>query len=182
MHQLKLPQSITFSFYALIPYENNSQLLFLCLAIFFSSTVQAQIKITPEMAKDLGAIVIILAEKTDGVKLGYSPNSIEYVDKLILTFRKEGMKPEQVKKTLIVLACYVGEVAVRNLDAKWEMPNEDQRKFGFKNTGITTKNGLFSDPIQKACKLLINGEEDSLVTLYQVMEVKNIPFEQLQNN
>lgn len=154
----------------------------LFLAIFFNSTVQAQIKITPEMAKALGAIALPLAEKLDGVKLDYSPNSIEYVDKLILTFRKEGMKPDDVKKTLIVYACYVGEVAVRNLDAKWELPNEEQRKFGFENTGITTKNGLFSDPIQKAFKLLINGEEDSLVTLYQVMQAKNIPFEQLQNN
>ena len=79
---------------------------------------------TPADAAKYATLAVSMAEKLEGSKLDYSPNSLKSVDEIILKFHMAGKKPEDMQRTIIVLGCYVGEVMIRNLGGKWEMPNE----------------------------------------------------------
>ncbi len=139
------------------------------LCLFFSSAVQAQNNPTPEDAAKYASLAVSMAEKLEGIKLDYSPNSLKSVDEIILKFHKAGKKPEDIQRAIIVLGCYVGEVMIRNLGGKWEMPNEKARAIGFIFMGVKTKKENFTFPIEKSFKRLINGSEDSVFHLYSVV-------------
>lgn len=141
----------------------------LLLCFFFSSAVQAQNNLTPEDAAKYATLAVSMAEKLEGVNLDYSPNSLKSVDEIILKFHMAGKKPEDMQRAIIVLGCYVGEVMIRNLGGKWEMPNEKARAIGFIFMGVKTKKENFTFPIEKSFKRLINGSEDSVFHLYSVV-------------
>lgn len=122
----------------------------------------------PDKAKVLAEIAVTVAEKANGQRLDYSPESLKAVDQLVLGFRKEGNTPQTMRRTLLALGCYVGEVMVRNLGYKWDNPSEKEMALGFDVTGIRGKDGGLSNPIGKVYKLIQNGEEDSVVFFYQV--------------
>ncbi len=127
-------------------------------------------KPVPENAGLLADRAVRAAKDVEGVTLDYSHASLKHVDKTVLRFREQGLQWQQVGATLFVFGCYVGEVVVRNLSARWEMPNEKEQSVGFDWMGIRTSNGAFWDPINKVFKLLKNGEEDSVWYLYSVIE------------
>ena len=113
------------------------------------------------------------AKKVDGTILDYSPNSLQSIDKIVLGLRRDGTKPEEVKGILFILGAYVGEVIVRNIKgSQWSLPPKEVQAAGLTAMGINTKAGLFWNPIGKVHKLLINGEEDSVVHFYNVVKFK----------
>lgn len=114
------------------------------------------------------------AKKVDGAVLDYSPNSLKDIDKIVLDIRRSGTNPEEVKGTLFILGAYVGEVIVRNnKGSEWSQPPKEVQAAGLTAMGISTKDGVFWNPIGKVHKLLINGEEDSVVHFYNVIKDKN---------
>lgn len=127
---------------------------------------------TPEVASEIAAYAVKLVREIEGVVLDYSPKSLAHIDKTVLSFRDSGKTVRDVNGTLVVFGCYVGEVLVRNLGARWEMPGSQERKLGFDIVGIRTPSGVFWNPIGKVFKLLLNGEEDSVQYLYSVVKAK----------
>lgn len=123
---------------------------------------------TPEDASELAAYAVKLAREVEGVTLDYSPESLKHIDHTVLSFKEAGRKANDVPGTLVIFGCYVGEVLVRNLGSKWDMPNEKEKKLGFEGVGVRSKSGAFWNPIGKVFKLLANGEEDSVHYFYVV--------------
>lgn len=123
----------------------------------------------PEYAVQHAESIVKAANKIDGVDLDFSPGSLEAVDRIVLEMRTEGVAMEQFGETLFSFGCYVGEVFVRNNDAKWFLTEETPMK-GFAAAPMVVKLGpdRHCNPIDKVFKLLENGTEDSVVYFYQV--------------
>ena len=109
-----------------------------------------------------------MVQQLDGDHLDYSPESLKAVDRILLKLHDEGTAPQSIQKTVIAFGCYVGEVMVRNLGYKWDMPSEKERSVGFSMIGVRDKKGGFSNPIGKVYKRVQNGQEDSVVFFYEV--------------
>ncbi len=124
---------------------------------------------TPEAAKHLAEIAAGPIAQSEQVTLDYSPESLKQVDAMVLRWRAAGSTEETLRKTLIVLGCYVGEVMVRNIEgAKWLVTTEKERPI-FGDTPILVEwGGNISNPLGKVFKLMGNGEEDSVVGLYRM--------------
>jgi hypothetical protein len=117
---------------------------------------------------------VAIAKKVDGTNLDYSAESLKSVDRIVLGMRKDGTKPEQVQGTLFILGAYVGEVIVRNTKgARWTNPPKEIVAAGMDVMGVTTRAGVFLNPIGKVHKLLLNGEEDSVIGLYELSREKS---------
>lgn len=54
-----------------------------------------------------------------GVRLDFSPGSLEEVDGQIEVLREQGLSGEDVAELLFVYGCYLGEVMVRHLGGAW---------------------------------------------------------------
>ena len=117
---------------------------------------------------------VAIAKKVDGTNLDYSVQSLKSVDRIVLGMRKDETKPEQVQGILFILGAYVGEVIVRNTKgAQWTNPPMEIVAAGMDVMGVTTRTGVFINPIGKVHKLLLNGEEDSVIGLYELSREKS---------
>jgi len=147
--------------------------LLACIAVSSSDADQPPTVLgdpTPANASAYAQLAVEAVREIDGAVLDYEPESLKDIDRLVLSFRSKGYTFEQSQKTLFTFGCYVGEVAVRHLGAKWVLPNEKTSAALGSNMMIQTKNGLVSNPIGKVGKLFENGEEDSVVFFYQVLK------------
>lgn len=136
------------------------------ILLFISGISDAQTGVTPDQAPKIAEIAVDVVKQVDGYQLDYSPESLQTVDKIALKLHEEGKTPQSIPKTILVLGCYVGEVMVRNLGYKWEMPTEKEKELGFEMVGIRDRKGSFLNPIGKVYKRVQNGSEDSVVMLY----------------
>ncbi|MCW8943708.1 MAG: hypothetical protein OQL27_02980 [Sedimenticola sp.] len=137
-----------------------------------SASAPAAIKLA-EQAAFAANQAVETAKKVDGTVLDYSPNSLKDIDKIVLGIRRGGTSPDEVKGILFILGAYVGEVIIRNIEgSQWSQPKEVQAA-GLTAMGVSTNDGIFWNPIGKVHKLLINGEEDSVVHFYNVIKDKN---------
>ena len=138
---------------------------FIC--IFIAHLSNAAGSMPPEQAPKLSEIAVVALRKLNGDHLDYSPESLRIIDRLFLKFRSEGYTPESMNKFMFVVGCYTGEVIVRNNPGSiWDMPTENEIAIGFTSIGVRSKNGTFSNPIDKVYKLMQSGEEDSLMSFY----------------
>lgn len=136
--------------------------------LFLMETAAAQVGITPEQAPQIAEFAVTQVKQFDGYLLDYSPESLKIIDRIVLKLHDEGNSPQSMPKTVTILGCYVGEVMVRNLGYKWDLPTEKEKAVGFEIVGIRDKKGGFSNPIGKIYKRLQNGNEDSVMQFYQV--------------
>jgi hypothetical protein len=123
----------------------------------------------PGNAPALAQRIVEVALSVDGVKLDYSPQSLQKVDEIVLRFRKDGQTFEHVGETVFLLGCYVGEVLIRNVGGSWQLPDDHARKIGFEMMGVRTTKGGFWNPIGKTIRLLEKGEEESVQYFFQVV-------------
>jgi hypothetical protein len=123
---------------------------------------------TPENARVLALRAVETVHEVDGALLDYSPESLKDIDRIVLGFRSRNLTFSDVGETLFLFDCYVGEVLVKPLGAKWVMPDEKLAKLGFKMIGVQTPQGAFLNPIGEVIKLLENGSEDSVAYFYAV--------------
>jgi WD40 repeat protein len=118
----------------------------------------------PKNAPKFASTVVEAARAISKVKLDYSPASLEKVDKILQTFRKEGHTAESLAETLFCFGCYVGEVFVRHNNAKW---NKDPNSpFGLV---IQIGEEFSCDPIAKVFKRFENGRSSSVAYFYRAM-------------
>jgi hypothetical protein len=116
------------------------------------------------------AVKVVLS--LNGTVLDYTPESLNHVDSIVLHFRNNGTKEEKARTLLYVLGCYVGEVIVRGTNSRWTEPPKEIQAAGLTAMGVTSKKGIFWNPIGKVYKLFQNGIEDSVRHFYDVIEFK----------
>jgi len=125
---------------------------------------------TIEYAAKHAEIIVKATKDINGIELDYSPESLKEVDRIVLGFHESGLKLKQVAETVFSFGCYAGEVIIRNLGGRWTNPPESLRKiFGPQTLMVELPGEQFWSPVEKAFKLMENGEEDSLAYLYSVI-------------
>ena len=82
--------------------------------------------ITPRNAPRFAADVVAIVEENEGVRLDYSAESLEVIDRIVGGFREEGVEVEDVAATLFSFGCYVGEVFVRHAGATWRKASQQE--------------------------------------------------------
>jgi hypothetical protein len=129
----------------------------------------------PEYAAKHAQIAVDATRVVTGADLDYSPGSLAEVDRIIMGFRGEGLKANQVAETVFSFGCYLGEVMVRQHQAVWKMAADTNLPEAFKEDNtmvVELSDGVFCNPIGKAFKLLEQGEGESLAYFYQVFTRK----------
>jgi len=123
--------------------------------------------VTPENAAALADEIVQSAKRVDGIALDYTEESIEKIDSVIESFRRENVPLESIAETLFCAGCYVGEVFVRNGRGVWKK-TEDTGMKGFASAPMVVQIGPDSacNPIDKAFKRMENGDADSLAYFY----------------
>jgi len=123
----------------------------------------------PQYAADLARLIVGTAKRVSNLALDYSPESLQLVDQQLAGFEREGVASADVAETLFCFGCYVGEVFVRNLAARWVRTSESAM------AGLTPwpmvvvmPNGDHWNPIGKVFKRVDDGEGESVVYLYEV--------------
>ena len=110
----------------------------------------------------LATRIVEVTRQVEGVQLDYSPESLKWVDGLILGLREDGQTFDDVGETVFLFGCYAGEVLARSLDGQWAEPGEKEAEAGLQMPGIRVPSGTFWNPIGKALRLLENGPTESL--------------------
>lgn len=75
---------------------------------------------TARNAADHAALAVKAVWAEAGVRLDFSPGSLEEVDGQIEALREQGLTGEDVAELLFVYGCYLGEVMVRRLGGAWQ--------------------------------------------------------------
>ena len=127
---------------------------------------------TPKFAAVHARIAVDAAREIEGLDLDYSVESLALVDRIIGAFHDEGLEASQMGETCFAFGCYVGEVFVRSLGARWTMPRQSiLSKLGFGDTTmmiVEMPNGDIWNPIGKVFKLLEGGPTESVAYLHRV--------------
>lgn len=137
--------------------------------------LQLEYPATPEGAPQHAQMAVEAAQNISQLNLDYSPESLAQVDQIIDSLRADGISPLQVGESLFAFGCYVGEVFVRQNQAKWRLAAETVMKetSGFPLV-VEVVPGKFCNPIGKVFKRLISPEVEDLVTFYQKFSQPNI--------
>jgi hypothetical protein len=106
--------------------------------------------------------------KKMGITLDYSPASAVQVDEIIERFRISGHTPASVGNAMLGLGCYLGQVLVMNAIGAWRKVGESAVVVGWPIV-IELPDGNICNPIGKAFKRLVNGEEDSVASFIFVV-------------
>ena len=120
----------------------------------------------PGRAASLSRYAVLCAAEIDGVLLDGTPESVEFVDGLILGFRRRRQPVSQIGPRVYALGCYVGELLVAKGQAKWEAPGQLAGRISLARMGLRLANGSRIGPVDQAFALLKNGQKDSLVGFY----------------
>lgn len=123
----------------------------------------------PEYAADLAGVIIGTAKRVSKLDLDYSPESLQLVDDQLTQFENEGVTSGEIAETLFYFGCYVGEVFVRNLGARWVRTAESgMAKLTPWPMVLAMSNGDYWNPIGKVFKRVDEGEAESVAYLYEV--------------
>jgi hypothetical protein len=115
-------------------------------------------------------LFVDLVKKNERVRLDYSVETIDFVNKFLQRSRDEGLSVNDFAETIFVVGSYVGQVMVNNNSGLWIASDEARLPEGVTMMPIVVKlpNGTIADPIAKAYKRFHFGESDDLVYFYQV--------------
>jgi hypothetical protein len=128
------------------------------------------------------AFAVEMLKSIDGIDADYSRESLSKVDKVLLSMRSEGLKPESLEKITFMLGCYAGEVMRRHIRALGvpEGPSGEPRWLDPKTAGvehmsgwpiIACPSGARWKPIGKAFKVVRAGEGESLASLFMAVSI-----------
>lgn len=131
---------------------------------------------TPEHASDLAETIIGTAKRVSNLSLDYSPGSLHLVDEQLTQFAKEGFSGRDIAETLFYFGCYVGEVFVRNLGARWVRTSESAMdQLTPWPMVLVMPNGDHWNPIGKVFKRVDDNEGESVAYLYEVASLGKNP-------
>ncbi len=111
--------------------------------------------------KEAETFVKIVHELLPEIKLDYSPNSIDALEKIIMQ-KYNPLGSKYVGESLLIgMGCYLGETIIHNIGGKWSATGQ------FEINNIGEINVIF--PVQKVVKRFRNGLVDSLMHYYNVV-------------
>jgi hypothetical protein len=116
----------------------------------------------PRFAADIVTIV----REGGGIRLDYSAESLQTVDRVIEDIRGEAPAYEAIAHSLVGFGTYVGEVLVRQAQARWTDFEESHRELYGHTFGVRTPDGQVWDPVGRAFKRYLSGAEYSVYLLY----------------
>lgn len=118
---------------------------------------------SPRFADD----VVRVSAEIFGIRLDFSPQSLEAVDRIVSGMRRDGAPLEAVSATLFGFGMYVGEVFVRNSHARWvDLEEGPRRAFGHP-LGIRMPDDRIWNPIGKVFEEFTDGGEGLLFAFYR---------------
>ena len=127
---------------------------------------------TPEHAATLADLAVEAARATEDIQLDYSAASLEQVDALLARFHADGQGPDEVGTAVFLLACYTGEVLLRNLGGQWRTASESIAPALIAGDDhslvVEFGNGYFDRPVARCFALLAGQRESSTYDFYTV--------------
>ena len=105
---------------------------------------------------------VVLVRGRTGYELDFSVGSLRLADQAMEGFRREGRPVAEVAETLVGFGAYVGEVLVRQAQARWVDFSPHERALFGHAFGVRTPDGQVWNPLGKAFKRYANGMEHSL--------------------
>jgi hypothetical protein len=131
-------------------------------------TLNLRYPVTPQYAAAHAMLCVEGAKQVDGIELDFSPESLEYLDEIVGTWRKEqDFDLNEVASVLFTFGCYVGEIFVRHAGAKWY--EEDQTTGGgIFQLYLKLANGTVCRPIDKVFMLLEDASQGGLSYFYEL--------------
>ena len=115
------------------------------------------------------ADIVRTAHDVHGADLDYSPASLDAADAILGGFHDQGLDLNEVLDTAFGLGCYLGEVMVRYAKAEWVDFDEERREIFDLPFGVKIGESNYFSPVGKAYKRVLNGPEDSLRALFNVV-------------
>lgn len=122
----------------------------------------------PENAGRFADDIARAAAELDGVRLDYSPQSLDLVDRILEGMRAEGVSSDEIAETAFGFGCYVGEVFVRHAGGRWRAATPQESALVGMPLVMALSEDRWCNPIGKAFKRLDNGPEDNLRYFYSV--------------
>lgn len=107
----------------------------------------------------------------EGVSIDYTPDSLEILDRIIISLKEERVELNQIAETIFAFGCYAGEVMIRNLGGEWADPNKVLPPNIAQDSSMMVVKlaaGSVWNPIGKAFATFENGSVDSLAYLFTV--------------
>ncbi|MBY0550097.1 MAG: hypothetical protein K2W95_22670 [Candidatus Obscuribacterales bacterium] len=130
-------------------------------------TLNLQYPIAPEYAAAHAGLCVEGAKQVDDIDLDFSPESLEYLDQIVSSWREEENPDlDQIASVLFTFGCYVGEVFVRNAGAKWVVGSEGEG--GMFPIHLTLENGTVCRPIDKVFRMLDDGTDGNISYFYEL--------------
>lgn len=130
-------------------------------------TLNLQFPVAPEYAAAHASLCVEGAKQVDDIDLDFSPESLEYLDQIVESWRNEEHPDlDQIASVLFTFGCYVGEVFVRNAGAKWVSGSEGQG--GMFPIHLTLENGTLCRPIDKVFRMLDDASEGGISYFYEL--------------
>lgn len=120
----------------------------------------------PQNAARFADDIAVAAAEVSGVRLDYTPESLDLVDTIFDEFRAGGVAGEQLAETLFGFGCYLGEVLTRHAGGRWRLTTDDERAGAGWPMVVELGGQRWCDPIGKAFRRLENGSEQSLRGFY----------------
>ena len=136
-------------------------------------------KIVPKNAARFAERIAATIKEEDDIDLDFSVGSLKKIDKILEDYSSyDGVTPKTIAVTLFELGCYVGEVIVRNNPgARWRSLPDDQTESSLES-GLVVRMplGTVVNPIGKAEKRLVYGEQDSIAHFYrEILKIEREP-------
>ena len=119
-------------------------------------------------------------KRNDNIELGYTIDTLPYVDKFLQQFSDEGLTVNDFAETIFVAGCYVGQVMIKNNNGTWIGQEEVNLPVGVSMMPIVIKlpNGNIADPIAKAFKRFHYDDTENVKYFYQVFTADHTDSEQ----
>ena len=117
--------------------------------------------------------IIEAAAKISGVALDYSAESLQAVDDLFEAMRRDGMTTAKLGATVFCFGCYVGEVFVRAMGARW-VESASTKMHGTTPFPIVLDfgSGFVVDPLSHAFSRVDDGIEAHLPSFFLAVQAR----------
>lgn len=123
---------------------------------------------SPSNAAEIAAMALPVVEQNYGLKLDYSPASLEPLDAIVDDLRRD-QRFEALQTLLFSMGCYVGEVLVRHAGGRWRTTQELGMGGASSPIAVEMPDGRGCNPVGRVYRRFQMGRDDSLPGFFQAM-------------
>jgi hypothetical protein len=124
---------------------------------------------SPSSAAEIAAMTLPVVEQNYGLRLDYSPASLEQLDVIVDDLRRD-QRFEALQTLLFSMGCYVGEVLVRHAGGRWRTTQElGMEKVASSPIAVEMPDGRGCNPVGRVYRRFQKGREDRLSAFFQMM-------------